>query len=853
MNEEPFDFAAALGGLARHWLAVVALVVVGTAGGLAVALAAGPTYVARAGVLLPPAGADALGNPVRDMETEARVAESSEVLARAGAGLRPPLAPAEVDARVSVIAATSEILDIRASASGARRAVELADAVAHAYVAVRNEATAATAGTSTVDLQAQAAELDERIRRLTEEISAGAAGLAGVAPASPEALRRSAAVDSMRTRAADAARELAGVNGKLATVRLEADLERRGTKVIDAASSGGSSGADPLRQAGAGGLAGLVAGLGLALFLDHSDRGRRRADDMDAANGHAVAAGGDAHPSATTPGGNGSHRASRPTMLEVARPGLARWRDTRVAAPSADHREPDDSAAGEFSPFVKVPALLAAARRQWWLVGACALAGVAAAVGLSSVSPPLDRAATGILVRHPSGTDPNREILTDVALARTRTVADGASVRLGGAPGGAELLDGYQAAPRSTELLEVTATGPDGREAVRRAQAVAESFVAFRQERFRQQWEAAADSIRARQDVLAAELREVDGRLEGLAAPNPGGAAVKGAAELQSRKGAIAGEMAVLSRQLAQGNLDTEGVIAASRIIDPASSLDAARGRTLALNVVAGGILGLALGAGWVVLREVTAARVLRREDVGRLLGAPVGVSVGHVARRLWAHRLRSGAHSRRGRDVNRLVRHLRNTLVRTGAGGAGRQALTVVSVDSDVAAVVATAKLADDLSQAGRSVLVADLTGRALVPGRLRVADDQVMHVKGRSDAPCVALGPIDQRLRLEGSRRHRDYASLRRHADVVLTVAALDPSEGAYDLAEWASSAVVVVTAGRSSSTAVASVGRMLRAAGIEVDSAVVVDADPGDETVGVAPPPVVDDAPTSVWVRR
>ncbi len=61
------------------------------------------------------------------------------------------------------------------------------------------------------------------------------------------------------------------------------------------------------------------------------------------------------------------------------------------------------------------------------------------------------------------------------------------------------------------------------------------------------------------------------------------------------------------------------------------------------------------------------------------------------------------------------------------------------------------------------------------------------------------------------------------------------LDPAFGAEHLATWATDAVAVVTAGQSTAAKVRSVGEMLRLAGTRFESAVLIDADKNDETLG------------------
>jgi hypothetical protein len=71
---------------------------------------------------------------------------------------------------------------------------------------------------------------------------------------------------------------------------------------------------------------------------------------------------------------------------------------------------------------------------------------------------------------------------------------------------------------------------------------------------------------------------------------------------------------------------------------------------------------------------------------------------------------------------------------------------------------------------------------------------------------------------------------------ADLLLTLAALDPALGGDHLASWSASAVAIVTAGQSSAARIYAVGEMMRLAGVADVSAVLVGADKNDESIGV-----------------
>jgi hypothetical protein len=70
---------------------------------------------------------------------------------------------------------------------------------------------------------------------------------------------------------------------------------------------------------------------------------------------------------------------------------------------------------------------------------------------------------------------------------------------------------------------------------------------------------------------------------------------------------------------------------------------------------------------------------------------------------------------------------------------------------------------------------------------------------------------------------------------SDVVVVLAALNPAKGAEHLREWATDAVVLVTAGRSTATTLASNATMIRAAGLHLRSVVLIGCDPDDDSLG------------------
>jgi hypothetical protein len=179
---------------------------------------------------------------------------------------------------------------------------------------------------------------------------------------------------------------------------------------------------------------------------------------------------------------------------------------------------------------------------------------------------------------------------------------------------------------------------------------------------------------------------------------------------------------------------------------------------------------------------------------------------------------------------------------------------LAVVPVDDPQVAALSLATLALSRAQQGRRVVVADLCGGAPAARWLGITETGIHEVRVADAHLLVAIpdagnptpvGPLSRAMRqapraaLEESSFSEDVAAACGKADLLLTLAALDPALGGDHLAGWAHSAVAVVTAGRSSAERIHATGEMIRLAGAELISAVLVGADSTDESLGVLDP--------------
>jgi hypothetical protein len=166
---------------------------------------------------------------------------------------------------------------------------------------------------------------------------------------------------------------------------------------------------------------------------------------------------------------------------------------------------------------------------------------------------------------------------------------------------------------------------------------------------------------------------------------------------------------------------------------------------------------------------------------------------------------------------------------------------------------------LAVSYAQEGKQVVLADLADGAPAARLLQITKPGTavarMHgvpvtvtLPGRDSA--APTGPLPQAGPAMASEVPPDvYFS----ADVLLTLVTLDPALGADYLPTWASGAVVMVTAGRSSWARIHAVGEMIRLARTPLVSSVLVRADKNDESVGAAAAPVNGRSPAPAGSSR
>jgi capsular polysaccharide biosynthesis protein len=478
--------------------------------------------------------------------------------------------------------------------------------------------------------------------------------------------------------------------------------------------------------------------------------------------------------------------------------------------------------------------------RVWVLV---ALVGFLAGLGSTFVMPAPSLSSTRLLITHRDGEDPTKAMATDVSLATTHTVAQRVIDLLKLPISQDDLLKEYTVAAKTDRVLEITAAGKTSDEATKLAGVVAQVFLIYRKEQIAlQDAPLLRDEAAAKNDLAVAEQAARaagdDPTANELKHPNsPEGVRLSAARD----------QYAYVQQQLLDSQVEALRMNS-SRLLDVATPVPVSAKRALVINAGTGLIAGLFIGLAFVVVRALISDRLWKRQDIALALGTRVRLSSPRPSRWQLLPRPRYLRRSQRQQpEVQLMVQHLDQRIF---WGEHPTPAMTVVSVDDVNTCALVVASLAMALAEDGKHVLVADLTESGRLAGMLGVKapgthESRFSAPGQRVDVhrPEQTAGPAQGcYLHLKDNNRPASSGDIALDsawevADVVLSLSTLTPELGADHLTTWASHATVVVTAGQSTTTKIQATGEMLRLAGLEIGTAVVLRPDRTDESVGIA----------------
>jgi capsular polysaccharide biosynthesis protein len=490
-------------------------------------------------------------------------------------------------------------------------------------------------------------------------------------------------------------------------------------------------------------------------------------------------------------------------------------------------------------------------RRRARLWCTMALLGLLLGAGFYVKFPPPHQATASVLLTENPSQDPTSEVLTDTALAQSDAVAASVIHELGLRETVTSFQASYLVVAETNQVLQFTVSASSSAAAMSRATALATAFLQYRATYGQtQQQQTVAElnqQVAQAQQHLNSLNRQIDTVSAELASPTQQAELAKLRQEQTTASATLYQVQQYATGTKATLQTTTTAMAEDSQVIDAAAPVHRSKLKGEVLYVAGGLFGGLGVGLAIVIIAALISDRLRRRDDIASAIGAPVRLSVGTLrpGRRLPGL---PGRAARWDRDLRLVIAHLRRMVPeRRGADPAG---MAIVAVENTRIVAPTIVSLAVSCARQGKKVVVADLSDTSRVARLLRVKGPGVsaasrdgvnftVVVPDRNDV--APIGPLVGGLSLaDRGQADTAVAAACASADIVLTLATLDPAFGGDYLATWATNVVAVVTAGRSSVVRVNAVGEMVRLSGTRLTSVVLVDADSSDESLGMAQAP-------------
>ena len=482
--------------------------------------------------------------------------------------------------------------------------------------------------------------------------------------------------------------------------------------------------------------------------------------------------------------------------------------------------------------------------RMWLALG---LVGLILTGGYALAFPRPPQATVSVLVVDDPSQNPADESATDVALAQSLPVATAVVHQLGLNQAPSKFAGTYAAVATTPQVLTITAQGSTSQGAVNTASAVATQFLKLRAAYEQTQQQQTQAQLNQQVAQAQQSLNSVNAQLKQVQVEPASAARTSKLHSLEAQQTAAAGALTTVQNYAATtqaaGQTLSQSMVSGSRVLNDAVPVERSVLKSAVLYGIGGLIAGLVLGMAIAVIGAITSDRLRRRDDIAVAFGAPVRLSVGPLRERPGASLL-PGQAAIRQRDAGRVLDLLGNAIPGSSKGPAS---LAVVAVDDPSSVARLMVELAAAKAGAGSKVVLADLSDGAQAARLLQFrgpgigeagAEDARIAVVVPGADEIAPVGPLQSPATPEGyAEADEALASACADADLVLSLVTLDPAFGAEHLATWATDAVAVVTAGRSSSVRIGAVGEMIRLAGTRLGSVVVIGADPADESLGSA----------------
>ncbi|RSN56908.1 exopolysaccharide biosynthesis protein [Amycolatopsis sp. WAC 04182] len=442
-------------------------------------------------------------------------------------------------------------------------------------------------------------------------------------------------------------------------------------------------------------------------------------------------------------------------------------------------------------PLIDLQRLVVSVRRRRRLWLATALAGLIAGGLVAMFLPSPPTAVAKILVVHAddSPSDSGTLMETDVAVLETTKIAGDALKKLNSTQPPEEFLKDYTALGVTNNVLQVTVKGKDDADAIARAQALSDAFIAEYVARNQAGAAAEQKALLDQRNQAQTELGTIQNDIVAEEAKrNPNPAQLE---RLYSRRAELTSKISDYDGRAQEAGIGTPKVGAGTQIVDAPrilpKSLLKSTGTAAGIGLVLGLLAGLVLAA----IGSVVKDRPVLRRELSRHLGASVIAQLPKPPR--WFRKRR--ALEERERVAKTLIRTIREddgTVSLLDLGARTTTAALAVDIANELAEQAPVA-LVDELPRAGLRELAAG--------GKIRVLN---------RDEPKVS-----------GERR--------------IGVGSIEPGTAWTDLEHLGAEAILVVRAGQANTEWLHTVARQLAERRIPIVGVVLVDPDPRDHTDG------------------
>ncbi|MEV0120449.1 Wzz/FepE/Etk N-terminal domain-containing protein [Streptomyces sp. NPDC050703] len=453
----------------------------------------------------------------------------------------------------------------------------------------------------------------------------------------------------------------------------------------------------------------------------------------------------------------------------------------------------------EAAPLLNLQALVVAVRRRRRLWCCLALLGMLLGAAVAVALPPPPTAMTKLLVTHQEDqpNDTGTLIRTDIELLGTTRIAAKALDALDSAEKPEDFIQDYRGTGLTNNVLRIDVTGDTEAQAVARAEALADAFVADHVRRMRETAKAEAKALLEQRDRMRDELTEVNEAI-GDRTPESDPEASAAIESLFARRAELNSRIADFDQRAAEARTGTPKLIAGTQIVDAPRVVPHSLPRTAAVNGAIGLVLGLVAGLALAAVGAVVADRPVLRREIAANLGASVVAELRRTPRlsvRRW-----------RGRRTRAARARLTTTLYRAVRGSAEPVSFLELGCARDTGALALD--VAGALAAEGPVAVVDGLPGGGLADSRRRPEDPSVVSVER-----AAALARQVRRI----------------------GVGSVAPGTAWTDLRHLGARTVLVVRAGHGSAAWLHTVARQLADLRVPVIGVVLIDPDPRDRTDG------------------